>query len=130
MHKDCDLTQFRSALESHQPYSAIIMSGGGNFNDYYWDDHPARIEMIKQFPQFPIRAFPQSVYMTKPHRINQTKEAFRQHPDLQLAARDQASFDWLMESFDEAPGVSSLMTPDIAFMWGDRSDFRTDTEKT
>src|SRR5690606_19646254 len=42
--KGCNATAYRKALEDHKPYSAIMMAGGGNFNDFYWEDQPARIK--------------------------------------------------------------------------------------
>jgi len=29
----CNMTRFKGALEAHQGHSAIIMAGGGNFNE-------------------------------------------------------------------------------------------------
>lgn len=128
--KDCDMDKFTAALEEHKPHSAIIMAGGGNFNDYYWEDQPSRMKMIEKFTDYPVRAFPQSIRMYKPDRIEATKIAFGKHKNLQLAARDQPSFDWLNSTFDEAEGIRSALVPDIAFMWGNRSDFRINTKKT
>ncbi|KAF5024763.1 hypothetical protein F66182_3195 [Fusarium sp. NRRL 66182] len=130
MHKDCDVEKFRRRLEEHRPHSGIIMAGGGNFNDYYWEDQPSRMNMIQNFLNVSIRAFPQSIHMTHPDRIEKTREAFTKHGDLQLAARDKPSYDWLMDTFGDAQGIHNDLVPDIAFMWGNRSDFRVNTEKT
>ena len=107
-------------------------------HSFFWQpesDHRARIEMIKTFPEFPIRAFPQSVWMKDPERIQLTKDVFTKHNDLQLAGRDQPSFDWLEETFGPTEqnggvdtGVRRVFTPDIAFAYGNRSDVRL-TEK-
>jgi exopolysaccharide biosynthesis predicted pyruvyltransferase EpsI len=134
--KECDLAKYRAALDAHKPHSAILIAGGGNFNDFYWEDQPSRMKMVQKFPDIPIRSFPQSIHMTHDDRIAATKKAFGSHNDLQLAARDQPSFDWLESSFGpEAQGVEPnkvrrILTPDIAFMWGSRPDFRVDTNKT
>lgn len=130
MHKGCDMAKFRKSLKDHEPHSGIIMAGGGNFNDYYWEDQPSRMKMISNFTSYPVRAFPQSIYMTKPERIERTKESFGKHNNLQLAARDQPSYDWLDETFKANEGIESVLVPDIAFMWGNRSDFRVNTKKT
>lgn len=130
LHRGCDVNQFRERLRKHEPHSAIIMAGGGNFNDYYWEDQPARIQMIKNFTNYPVRAFPQSIHMTKPDKIQRTKDGFTQHPNLQLAARDQPSYDWLDNTFPPTSGIENVLVPDIAFMWGNRSDFRINTKKT
>ncbi|KAI5236890.1 hypothetical protein E4T43_08335 [Aureobasidium subglaciale] len=146
MDKGCNMTKFTQALDDHKPNSAIIMAGGGNFNDYYWEDQPSRIKMIKHFTQVPVRAFPQSIHMTHNDRINRTKKAFLSHPNLQLAARDAPSYKWLADTFEGEKIVSpstdlavtngigkgevkTVLTPDIAFMWGSRPDFRIDTPK-
>jgi exopolysaccharide biosynthesis predicted pyruvyltransferase EpsI len=87
------------------------------------------MKMIQAFTNVSVRAFPQSVYMTNEKRIEMTKKAFNKHHDLQLAARDQPSFDWLNETFYESDGITPELVPDIAFMWGNRSEFRTEREK-
>lgn len=68
--------------------------------------------------------------MTKANRIQATKEAFGKHHDLQLAARDEPSHKWLVDTFGDSSDIQTDLVPDIAFMWGNRSDFRTDTKKT
>lgn len=134
--RDCDLEKFNSSLVAHKPHSAIIIAGGGNFNDFYWEDQPSRMKMAQTFPNIPVRSFPQSIHMTNATRIEWTKEAFGSHSDLQLAARDKPSFEWLENTFGEkAVGVTPnkvkmAMVPDIAFMWGNRPDFREKTTKT
>lgn len=130
LHKGCDVKKFTQRLDEHRPHSGIIMAGGGNFNDYYWEDQPSRMKMIETFTNTSVRAFPQSIFMNKPSRIQQTKDAFGKHKDLQLAARDQPSYDWLDETFSGTKGIDIDLVPDIAFMWGNRSDFRHNTPKT
>ncbi|KAI8667163.1 hypothetical protein LRP88_01086 [Fusarium phalaenopsidis] len=130
MHQGCDMEKFRKGLEDHRPHSAIIMAGGGNFNDYYWEDQPSRMKMISTFTNVSIRAFPQSIFMNNPERINLTHVAFKKHHDLQLAARDKPSYDWLLDNFGQTDGIDNDLIPDIAFMWGNRSDFRVNTPKT
>ncbi|KAM5354040.1 hypothetical protein ACJ41O_000690 [Fusarium nematophilum] len=130
MSRDCDIEKFTRKLEEHRPHSGIIMAGGGNFNDYYWEDQPSRMKMIRSFTNVSIRAFPQSIYMTKPDRIQATRDSFGQHHDLQLAARDKPSYDWLMDNFGQTEGIETDLVPDIAFMWGNRTDLRVNTKKT
>ncbi|RMJ11306.1 hypothetical protein BHE90_009711 [Fusarium euwallaceae] len=130
MHQGCNMEKFRKGLEEHRPHSAIIMAGGGNFNDYYWEDQPSRMKMISTFTNVSIRAFPQSIFMNNPERINLTHIAFKKHHDLQLAARDKPSYDWLLDNFGQTDGIDNDLIPDIAFMWGNRSDFRVNTPKT
>jgi exopolysaccharide biosynthesis predicted pyruvyltransferase EpsI len=111
------MTKFTAALESHAPHSAIIMAGGGNFNDFYWEDQPSRIHMVQAFPNVSIRAFPQSIHMTQAKHIEETKTGFKSHNDLQLAARDAKSYNWLQKAFGKSKVTTSYF-PDIAFMWG------------
>ena len=88
------------------------------------------MKMIETFTNVSVRAFPQSIYMTKQNRIQATKEAFKKHHDLQLVARDDPSHKWLLDTFGNTKGIETDLVPDIAFMWGNRSDFRTNTQKT
>jgi len=110
------------------------MSGGGTFNDYAaWEDQQSRIAMVKAFHDVPIRSFPQSVYMAHEDRVQKTKEGFSHHPDLQLAARDPTSFEWLQQNINSVGNgshVESVMIPDVAFMWGSRPDLRIKTKQT
>ncbi|KAF1990781.1 hypothetical protein K402DRAFT_324385 [Aulographum hederae CBS 113979] len=132
----CDTELFKSKLDAHAPRAAILMAGGGNFNDYYHTDHPARLKMIEQFKNYPIRAFPQSIHMTKEDTIKWTEKTFESAKDLQVCARDKPSFEWLQKEFgQQAKNVTPMktrhiMTPDIAFMFGSRPDIREKTEKT
>jgi hypothetical protein len=130
LDRDCDLKKFKALLQLHSPHSAIIMAGGGNFNDFYWEDQPSRIRMVKEFPGARIRAFPQSIHMTHENRINETKESFGNHKDLELTARDAKSYAWLEETFPLTSNVTTLLLPDIAFMWGNRPDIRMRVKKT
>lgn len=68
--------------------------------------------------------------MTHEDRIKETKDAFGGHKDLMLAARDLPSWQWLDTNLEKAVGVPSVLVPDIAFMWGNRPDFRLHTAKT
>lgn len=134
--KDCDFERFSMAMEAHKSHSAIIMAGGGNFNDLFWDDQPARIKMVEKFSDYPIRMFPQSINMTHSDKIKETVNGFAKAKDLQLAARDQPSYEWLQKTFGEnANGiepnkVKHILTPDVAFMFGSRPDIRLNTKQT
>ena len=136
LDKDCDYERFAMALEAHKPHSGIVMAGGGNFNDLFWEDQPARIKLVETFKDYPLRMFPQSINMTHQDKIKLTLEAFNKAKDLQLAARDKPSFDWLEKTFgDKAQGiqpnkVKHILSPDVAFMFGSRPDIRLNTNKT
>lgn len=135
--KDCDLDAWRAGLVEYAPHSGIIMAGGGNFNDYFEDDHPARLKMVNEYgDRWPIRMFPQSINMTTEKWTGQTLEAFGKAKDVQLAARDLPSYEWLDRAFgrDETTGakvgdVRNTLSPDVAFMFGNRPDIRRNTEK-
>jgi exopolysaccharide biosynthesis predicted pyruvyltransferase EpsI len=80
--------------------------------------------------------FPQSIWMTHDDRIEQTRRDFNKHPNLQLGARDQPSYDWLEKTFGpsekngpEGSHVMRSLTPDIVYMYGNRPDYRLNTEK-
>jgi exopolysaccharide biosynthesis predicted pyruvyltransferase EpsI len=80
--------------------------------------------------------FPQSIHMTKKDKIKLTKDSFTQHKNLQLAGRDQHSFDWLKETFGPSEqndgkdtGVKRVLSPDIVFMFGNRPEFREEKKE-
>lgn len=83
-----------------------------------------------------MRMFPQSIYMRHPDKIEETYLAFSKHPNIQLGARDQPSYDWLKETFGpsekngpEGTGVKYTLTPDVVFMYGNRPDYRLKPKK-
>lgn len=133
---DCDVPRFKAALDAHPNRSAIVLAGGGNFNDYYWDDLPSKVNVSRSFPDVPIRSLPQSIYIRDEDHIKETILGMAQNNDAILSARDQPSYDWLKASFgDEATLVETnriqqVLSPDIAFMWGPRPDFRKQIQRT
>ncbi|KAF1991896.1 hypothetical protein K402DRAFT_459126 [Aulographum hederae CBS 113979] len=128
--KACNMERFNASLAFHNPYSSILISGGGTFNDYVWVDQPSRLEMIKAYPEVPIRSFPQSISMTHEKEINETVTALSQHQNLVLAGRDETSYEWLQENAQREGDLIDLLAPDMTFMFGSRPDYRLDTPKT
>lgn len=131
----CDLAKFNASLEAHPNSSAIVLAGGGNFNDYYWDDLPSKVAVASSYPNVPIRGLPQSIYVRGPEHSREAITGFASNHDLLLSARDQPSYNWLQSSFGTKASlvkpdyVRTIMTPDMAYMWGPRPDFRRRTTR-
>lgn len=136
--RDCDVPRWDAGLKDNAPHAGIIMAGGGNFNDFFEDDHPARLKMVQEYgDRYPIRMFPQSINMTTPRWTEETLKVFAGAKDAQLGARDLPSYEWLDKAFgkDDQTGIQvgdvrTTLTPDIAFMFGNRPEIRRNTKKT
>jgi exopolysaccharide biosynthesis predicted pyruvyltransferase EpsI len=109
---DYNATQMRKAIEPHNQHAAILMHGGGNFGDIY-AEQTMREQVIKDFPDYPIRSFPQTLYFKDKERLKHAVEIYGQHKDLQLAARDPKSLQDMQLSFHKHV---SVLLPDMATM--------------
>ncbi len=111
---DYDKTKLREALEAHggPQKTAILFHGGGNFGDLYHNAQTNRESVAIDFPDYRIRSFPQSYKFKDEKNLQQAQAAFRQHPDLQLTARDMKSYMSIQRDFGRHHKV--LLLPDTA----------------
>jgi exopolysaccharide biosynthesis predicted pyruvyltransferase EpsI len=119
--KDYNSALMRQRL-SDPKTSCILFHGGGNFGDIYPVHETLREMVASDFPDFPIYSFPQTVWFKKEQSMLQAKQVFENHPSLQLAGRDRASYDILRQNFNVKNGIIAL--PDSAFMMGNQRDRR------
>ena len=99
-----------------------MLHGGGNFGDIYHKHQILRNKIVSTFPSFRIIAFPQTTFFSDIQKLNDVKEAYKNHRNLTLVARGIPSYDFLNLHFGELHQV--LLTPDCAFMIGSWSDKR------
>ncbi|KIW54400.1 hypothetical protein PV05_06760 [Exophiala xenobiotica] len=111
-----DKSEIRKALEAHggPEKTAIMFVGGGSFGDLYHMIQTNRENIAKDFPDYRIRSFPQSYKFKDEKNLLQAQEAYGQHPDLQLAARDVKSYMKMQTDFGKKHKI--LLLPDIATM--------------
>jgi exopolysaccharide biosynthesis predicted pyruvyltransferase EpsI len=136
-HRFCDQGRFKEELLKYKGQNALILHAGGNFNNFY-KPQADRVMAVKEFTGTPVKSFGQTIEMDNGPGTKETVDTFNQHGDVMLAARDRNSYEWLLEAFpksdmaaiDGSNGVRSILTPDVAFMIGNRPDIRLNTKKT
>jgi exopolysaccharide biosynthesis predicted pyruvyltransferase EpsI len=116
LRRDYNATLLRNALVKHGGPSktAILDHGGGNFGDLYYIAQELREAVVSDFPDYRIRAFPQTYKFKDQEKLEKTRRIFGQHPDLQLTARDTRSFEQMQRAFGSKHHISLL--PDLATM--------------
>lgn len=98
-----------------QPLSVatvIILQGGGNFSDIWYEHQAFRCKIIEQYPNNPIIVLPQTVYYESKEFLERDAACFRKHKNITICARDARSFALL-----KSAGFSDklLLVPDMAF---------------
>ncbi|KAK4943721.1 hypothetical protein LTR10_016818 [Elasticomyces elasticus] len=114
---DYNKDQLREALEAHGGPSktAILLHGGGNFGDLWPGAQDNRESVAMDFLDYRIRSFPQTYkFHDVKKKLPKAQQAYGQHPDLQLTARDSKSFMAMQKDFGSKHMVSLL--PDAATM--------------
>ncbi|ORY78521.1 polysaccharide pyruvyl transferase-domain-containing protein [Protomyces lactucae-debilis] len=104
--------EMRAILEPYRKHAVILLHGGGNFGDLYLE-HVQREQLIRDFPDYPIRSFPQTIFFQDQDKLKQAIEVCGQHKDLQLAARDAQSLAEMRKHFGKH---KSVLLPDMATM--------------
>lgn len=105
---------------------AIAFHGGGNLGDIYPEEQRLKLQVLQDFPQVPIRWFPQSIHFkNKETSIDQPLGKFlslvKQVEDMQIVVRDIPSLEFARKHF-EPLDTKVTMTPDIVFAMGNRPD--------
>ncbi|MFA9441835.1 polysaccharide pyruvyl transferase family protein [Uliginosibacterium sp. sgz301328] len=96
--------------------ATIVLQGGGNFGDLYPDHQHMRESIIANFPDHKIVVFPMNVQFMSEAERQRSAAIFRQHPDLTLLVRDEASLEDLYGAFSRRV----VLMPDMAHqLWDD-----------
>jgi exopolysaccharide biosynthesis predicted pyruvyltransferase EpsI len=106
----------RKDLEAHggPTNTAIMFHGGGNFGDIWSGDQKLREKVVADFPDYPIRSFPQTYKFKNPKTLARVQEIYGKHPDLQLTVRDTLSYTQLELDFGSKHQI--MLAPDAATM--------------
>lgn len=89
----------------------ILLQGGGNFGDLYRQHSEYRKKIIKLYPNNQIIILPQSVYYENDTYIKEDADAYSNHSNLTICAREQYSYNFLLAHFRN----QCLLIPDMAF---------------
>lgn len=94
--------------------TAIMFHGGGNFGDIWDKDQSLREIVVADFPDYPIRSFPQTYKFKNPKKLAIAQRIYGKHLDLQLTVRDTVSYSQLQIDFGAKHQI--LLAPDLATM--------------
>lgn len=96
-------TKMKSLKKIVKPGDVITLVGGGNSGDLYETIEAQRQFFIKQFRDYPIISFPQTITYAKTKRsqkkLRQAQRSYGAHPRLQLCAREQHSQQFYTQYF-------------------------------
>lgn len=109
----CDKETYRAAhlVKLLGSDGLILLHGGGNLGDLWTDHQELREKVIRDFPNYPIIQFSQTIYFRQQASLDRARETFDAHPRLTLLCRDQPSLDFARKHF----AATSLLCPDMAF---------------
>ncbi len=79
----------------------ILMQGGGNFGDIWYEHQKFREDIIRRYPKNPIVILPQTIYFTNEGCLKEARKAFRDHPNLTIFCRDTTSFEFAQQQFGQ-----------------------------
>ena len=89
----------------------ILLQGGGNFGDLYFDPQNYRMRIVQKYPNNKIIIFPQTVWFEHERNMKDCAEQLSKCPNLTICTRDKESYDILKCYFVN----DILLVPDMAF---------------
>ena len=108
-------------MDSKLGEATILLQGGGNLGDLWYEQQTFREEIIQQYPRQRIIILPQTIHFQDPEKLSQAAKIFNHHPDLTILVRDHYSYDLAITHFN---GCKILLCPDMAFMLADLPGLR------
>jgi pyruvyl transferase EpsO len=96
------------------PDGAILIHGGGNFGTLYVRHQQLRERVLADFPERRTVQLPQSINFAAGAVLERTQRLIRQHSQLTILVRDEASRTFAAEHFDS----EVALCPDMALMLG------------
>jgi pyruvyl transferase EpsO len=119
---------YLSAIENHNPEildqklsnssgnTTILLQGGGNLGDLWYEQQTFREEIIQKYPQHRIIILPQTIHFQDPAKLQQAAQIFNHHPNLTICVRDRHSQQLARTYFSNC---QIILAPDMAFMLAD-----------
>jgi pyruvyl transferase EpsO len=87
----------------------ILMQGGGNFGDLYYNHQKLREDIVSKFVDKRIICLPQSIFFKEDKVLDKSASLFRRHKDYHFCVRDDVSFKIAQKFTDNV-----LKMPDMA----------------
>ncbi len=119
---------YLSSIENHDPAildqtlshnsgnTTILLQGGGNLGDLWYEQQTFREEIIQKYPQHRIIILPQTIHFQDPEKLQQAAQIFNRHPNLTICVRDRHSQQLARTYFSNC---QIILSPDMAFMLAD-----------
>ena len=92
------------------PETIILLQGGGNFGDIWFEHQDFRLKVIQKYKKNPIVILPQSVYYIDKEICDKECKIIKEHSNLTIFVRDFASYN-LLNSYS----LNAYLVPDMAF---------------
>ena len=89
----------------------ILLQGGGNFGDLWRWIQDERLAILRRHPKNPALLFPVSCCYENVELLRQDAAELAAYPNLTICARDNASYELLVQNFKNR----ILLVPDMAF---------------
>ena len=96
--------------------ATILLQGGGNLGDLWYEQQTFREEIIQKYPQNRIIILPQTIHFEDPEKLQQAAQIFNHHPNLTICVRDRHSQQLANTHFSNC---QNILSPDMAFMLAD-----------
>ncbi len=107
------LQNFRAEqLQERIGQGIIILQGGGNLGDLWYEHQSFREEIISQYHNRRIIIMPQTIHFQSQARLDHTAQVFNAHPDLTILVRDRHSESLARNHFNQCRIIPA---PDMAF---------------
>ncbi|NJL89876.1 MAG: polysaccharide polymerase [Coleofasciculaceae cyanobacterium SM2_1_6] len=107
---------FDQKLNNNSGNTTILLQGGGNLGDLWYEQQTFREEIIQKYPQHRIIILPQTIYFQAPEKLQQAAQIFNHHPNLTICVRDRHSQQLARTYFSNC---QIILAPDMAFMLAD-----------
>ncbi len=103
-------------LSNNSGNTTILLQGGGNLGDLWYEQQTFREEIIQKYSQHRIIILPQTIHFQDPEKLQQAAQIFNHHPNLTICVRDRHSQQLARTYFSNC---QIILTPDMAFMLAD-----------
>ncbi|MEM9541926.1 MAG: polysaccharide pyruvyl transferase family protein [Cyanobacteria bacterium P01_E01_bin.42] len=101
-----------SEMEKKIGKSPILLQGGGNLGDLWYEHQKFREYIISNYHDNPIIILPQTIYFKNQGCLKEARKKFNSHPNLTIFVRDCYSLQIAQDNF---PDCQLILAPDMAF---------------
>ncbi len=91
--------RFIEAIRRHIRKDDLILCQSGYHMTDLYNEQSIYLELVKLFPDYPIRILPQPIYYKNPRIAEETAAILNRHPDCTLFCRDKLSFQTAQRLF-------------------------------